>query len=81
MEYVGKHKINSKEVYKYNNKHYYLEGENFIKAEELSEEQKMMIKIIHEQGTDIKYSYDEVEKHCNDTGHYIGEYWFPFKRR
>jgi hypothetical protein len=56
MEYIGKHRVNGKEIYKHNNKHYYLEGENFIKMEELTDKQKMMIKILHEHGTEIKFS-------------------------
>ena len=56
MKYVGKHKINGKEIYKFNNKHYYLKGENFIKMEELTNEEKQMLKILHEHGTEIKYS-------------------------
>jgi hypothetical protein len=56
MEYIGKHGVSGKEIYKHNNKHYYLEGENFIKMEELTDEQKMMIKILHEHGTEIKFS-------------------------
>lgn len=35
MEYVGKHRLNGKQVYRNNDKHYYLEGENFIKMNEL----------------------------------------------
>ena len=28
--------------------------------------------------SDVRYSYEDVEKHCNENGYYIGEYWFPF---
>jgi len=27
--------------------------------------------------SDVRYSYEDVEKHCNENGYYIGEYWFP----
>lgn len=26
---------------------------------------------------DVRYSYEDVEKHCKENGYYIGEYWFP----
>jgi len=30
------------------------------------------------EGTgEVNPSYEDVEKHCNKTGYYIGEYWFP----
>ena len=56
MKYVGKHKINGKEIYKFNNKHYYLKGENFIKMEELTNEEKQMLKILHEHGENLDIS-------------------------
>jgi hypothetical protein len=28
--------------------------------------------------SDVRYSYEDVEKHCNENGYYIGKYWFPF---
>jgi glyoxylate utilization-related uncharacterized protein len=55
MEYIGKHKVNGKEVYKHNNNHYYLEDGNYIKMEELSAQQKEMIDILHKYGEEIKF--------------------------
>jgi hypothetical protein len=26
-----------------------------------------------------KPTIKDVEKHCNENGYYIGEYWFPYK--
>lgn len=53
MKYIRKHRISGKEVYKFNNNYYYLEGENFIKIVELTDKQKMIMKIMHEHGTEI----------------------------
>lgn len=57
MEYIVKDRINGKEIYKFNNKNYYLEGENFIKIEELPDKQKQILKIMHEHGIEIKYKW------------------------
>ena len=29
--------------------------------------------------SDVRYSYEDVEKFCNENGYYLGEYWFPFR--
>ena len=28
-----------------------------------------------------KPTIKDVEKHCNENGYYIGEYWFPYKSK
>ena len=28
---------------------------------------------------ELENTVKDVEKHCNENGYYIGEYWFPYK--
>lgn len=53
MEYIGIHKITGKEIYKFKDKHYCLEGEDFIKLEELPIEYKEIRELLHKEGIEL----------------------------
>lgn len=47
MNYVGKHKINGKEIYEKDGKHYHLENGEYLPILELTKEQKKMLELLH----------------------------------
>ncbi len=56
MEFIGKHKVSGKEIYKFGSKHYTKEGDNFMVMDELTDEQKRMMKALHSpEAKEIKY--------------------------
>jgi hypothetical protein len=57
MEYIGIHKISGLKIYKHEGKHYLFEEKSdaYIHMQELSEEQKNMIRALHSDKATILF--------------------------